>query len=79
MSLQNRFNKPVVPAIPILVNDTRLLTVKAAARYLSMSMDVVRELIRKREIPYVPNGRRYLLDPIDLDRYIEKIKIGVAA
>ena len=79
MSIQSRFKKSAAPVTPILVNETRLLTVKAAAKYLSMSMDVVRDLIRKREIPYVPNGRRYLLDPIDLDRYIERIKIGVAA
>jgi hypothetical protein len=29
-------------------------------------------------MPYIHNGRRCLLDCVDQDRYIEKIKIGVA-
>jgi excisionase family DNA binding protein len=49
---------------------------KDAAAYLSISIDVVREMIQKRKIPYVLNGRRYPLDR--LDRYIEKIKIEAA-
>jgi hypothetical protein len=34
--------------------------------------------IQKRLIPYILNGRRYLLDRLDLDLYIEKVKIGAA-
>jgi excisionase family DNA binding protein len=56
-----------------------LLSPKSAAEYLSMSVDVVREMIQRREIPYIQNGRRYLLDRKDLDGDIETIKIGVAA
>jgi excisionase family DNA binding protein len=47
--------------------------------YLSMSTDVVRDMIQHRRIPYVQNGRRYLIDRLDLDRYIEKAKVGAAA
>lgn len=80
MSIQKRFKKPVaISPVVLPENARRLLTVKAAAQYLSMSVDVIRDLIRKREVPYIPNGRRYLLDPADLDRHIEKIKVGIAA
>jgi excisionase family DNA binding protein len=44
-----------------------------------MSIDVVRDMIQQRRIPYVQNGRWYLIDRLDLDRYIEKAKVGVAA
>ena len=77
MSIQKRFKKPVAPAVAI--SGPRLLNPKAAATYLSMSIDVVRDLIKNRQLPYIQNSRRYLLDRVDLDRYIEKIKIEVAA
>jgi excisionase family DNA binding protein len=57
----------------------RLLTPKSATAYLSMSIDVARHMIQHRRIPYVQNGRRYLIDRLDLDRYIEKAKVGVPA
>jgi excisionase family DNA binding protein len=66
------------PAAVLQIVGPRLVSPKDAAAYLSMSIDVVREMIQKREIPYILNGRRYLLDRLDLDRYIEKIKIGAA-
>jgi len=40
---------------------------KSAAAYLSMFIDVVRDMIQ------------HLIDRLDLDRYIEKAKVGVAA
>ena len=62
-----------------LITGLRLLTPKSAAAYLSMSIDVVRDMIQHRRIPYVQNGRRYLIDRLDLDRYIERVKVGIAA
>jgi excisionase family DNA binding protein len=76
LSIQ-KFKKPIAPAVAI--SGPRLLNPKAAATYLSMSIDVVRDLIKNKQLPYIQNGRRFLLDRINLDRYIEKIKIGVAA
>jgi excisionase family DNA binding protein len=78
MALQKRFKKQPT-AIPSVISGPRLISAKAAAEYLSMSIDVVRDLIQTRQIPYIPNGRRYLLDRADLDRYVEKMKVGVAA
>jgi hypothetical protein len=40
---------------------------KSAAAYLSMSIDVVRDMIQ------------HLIDRLDLDRHIEKAKVRVAA
>jgi hypothetical protein len=36
-------------------------------------------MVRNRELAYVQIGRKHLIDRLGLDRYIEKIKIGVAA
>jgi hypothetical protein len=33
-------------------------------------------MVRERKIPYVPNGRRYTIDRLDLDNWIEKSKEG---
>jgi len=76
VSIQKRFMRAPSPAVQIV--GPRLVSPKDAAAYLSMSIDVVRAMIQKRQIPYILNGRRYLLDRLDLDRYIEKIKIGTA-
>jgi excisionase family DNA binding protein len=66
-------------SLPLSVEQAAAQLKLAAATYLSTSIDVVRDLIRNRQLPYIQNGRRYLLDRVDLDRYIEKIKVGVAA
>src|SRR2546430_6213339 len=81
MPIQKRFKKPPVISTSALtpIVGPRLLTPKSAAAYLSMSIDVVRDMIQHRRIPYVQNGRRYLIDRLDLDRYIEKAKVGDAA
>jgi len=81
MPIQKRFKKPPVISTSALapIIGPRLLTPQAAAAYLSMSTDVVRDMIQHRRIPYVQNGRRYLIDRLDLDRYIEKAKVGAAA
>jgi excisionase family DNA binding protein len=36
-------------------------------------------MVRTRQIPHVRIGRGYLIDRLDLDHYIVKKKIGVAA
>src|SRR5437762_7504531 len=64
MPIQKRFKKPPVISTSALtpIVGPRLLTPKSAAAYLSMSIDVVRDMIQHRRIPYVQNGRRYLID-----------------
>jgi excisionase family DNA binding protein len=74
MPLQKRFKKPEPIAI-----ERRLLSPKQAATYLNISITIVRRMILNRTIPYLRNGRRYLVDRIDLDRWIERRKISATA
>ena len=77
MPIQKRFKKPVVPVVAI--NGPRLLSLKDAAVYLGAHLWAVRQMVRNRELPYVQIGRKYLIDRLDLDRFVERNKIGVAA
>jgi excisionase family DNA binding protein len=80
MPIQQRFQKAKAgPSAVTPINSPRLLSPKAAAVYLSMSVDVVRKLMKNGTIRHVRNGRRYLIDRVDLDRHIEKVKLGVVA
>lgn len=81
MSLQKRFKKPASPVLPAISSGPRLLPLKAAAEYLGVRPWTVRQMCRNRQIPYVAVGksRAFLIDRTDLDRYIERNKIGVAA
>jgi len=67
--------KPVVPPQPISAGP-RLLSIKDAAAYLGARVWAVRQMVRKRELPYVPVGPGFKIDKIDLDRWIERAKIG---
>jgi excisionase family DNA binding protein len=79
MSLQRRFKKPpAAPVVPV-INGPRLLSLKQSADYLGAHLWAIRQMIRNREIPYVQIGRKFLIDRFDLDRYIEKNKVGIAA
>ena len=70
MSIQKRFKKPVEPPQPIFAGP-RLVSIKDAAAYLGARVWAVRQMLRKRELPYVPVGRGFKIDKIDLDRWIE--------
>ncbi len=54
----------------------RLLSIKEAAQYLSLSVYTVRELIWSGVLPYIKRegGRKYLLDIRDLDDFIDSQK-----
>jgi excisionase family DNA binding protein len=78
MSLQKRFKKPAAP-IRIADSGPRLLNLKDSATYLGSRLWAVRQLVRERKLPHIIISRGYLIDRADLDRYIEKNKIGVAA
>jgi excisionase family DNA binding protein len=79
MSLQRRFKKKDGPE-PERV-EARLMSPKQAAKYMCQSVDLIYEKIKRREIPHIVKGngkrRLYLLDRRDLDKEIEKSKVGV--
>ena len=45
-----------------------MLSIEKATEYICVSVDVMRDMVRVRKIPYVPSGRRYTIDRLDLDR-----------
>ena len=82
MSLQRRFKKPPVPTNIVPFVGPRMLSPEKAAEYIGVSVDIVYEMLRDRKIAYVPkgkNGQQYTIDRCDLDIWIEKNKVGVAA
>jgi excisionase family DNA binding protein len=55
----------------------RLLDISDSARYLAVSDKVIRQLIAAGELPYIQRirGRSpYLIDRIELDKWIERSK-----
>jgi excisionase family DNA binding protein len=58
--------------------EPRLLSVKAAAAYLSTSAWTLRQLGWHKKIPMVRLGRSVAFDKKDLDAYIERVKLGAA-
>jgi excisionase family DNA binding protein len=55
--------------------EPRLLSQHDAATYLAISYWTLRDLIFRREIPFVKIGRRILVDRMDLDAYLDRSKI----
>jgi excisionase family DNA binding protein len=80
LPLQKRFKKPLasVPEVNA-ASGPRLLNLQDAAKYLSAHVWALRQMVRKRQVPHVRIGRGYLIDRLDLDRLIEKNKVGVVA
>ena len=61
--------------LPDCAGEPRLLSQQDAASYLGISYWTVRDLVFRRELPFVKIGRRILVDRIDLDAYLERSKI----
>ena len=61
------------------VSEPRLLSQQEAARYLGISYWTVRDLVFRREIPFIKIGRRVLVDRLDLDAYLDRSKIHPGA
>jgi excisionase family DNA binding protein len=59
------------PAIP-----RPLLEVERVAHVLSLSPDHVRALLRKKKLAAVRFGKRWRVDPVDLQAYIDKHRVG---
>jgi len=59
-----------------------MMSPKAAAAYINVSIDVMYEMIHERKFPYIQKGigKRavYSIDRCDLDIWIEKNKTGVS-
>jgi excisionase family DNA binding protein len=58
------------------VNPTepRLLSQQDAASYLGISYWTIRDLVFRRELPFVKIGRRILVDRMDLEAYLNRSK-----
>ena len=54
-----------------------LLHLKNSAAYLDVRLWTVRQLIPDGVL--VPIGNKFFIDRLDLDKFIEKTKVGVAA
>jgi excisionase family DNA binding protein len=78
MPIQKRFKKPTSVA-STTISGPRLLSLRDSANYLGAHVWAIRQMVRKREIPYIQIGRKYLIDRMDLDRFVERNKVGVAA
>ncbi len=52
----------------------RLLTIPQTAVYLSCAVWAVRSLLWARQVPYLKIGRRFLIDPKDLEKFIAASK-----
>jgi excisionase family DNA binding protein len=52
----------------------RGVTVQEAAAYLSTTVPAIRRLIYLRELPYTKLGKRFIIDRVDLDKFIETKK-----
>lgn len=55
--------------------ECRLLTIPAAANYLSSTTWAIRSLIWNGELAYVRLGRRHLVDRADLDALVDREKL----
>ncbi len=56
---------------------SQLLSVVQAAARIGVSRFTLRVWLRQRRIPYVRLGRRVLIDPRDLERFIQAGRVDV--
>jgi excisionase family DNA binding protein len=52
----------------------RLLSVKDAAVYLSTTVPFIRTLIYRQELPFLKAGKKYVIDLVDLDKWVDSHK-----
>jgi len=72
--LLEKLSRSLSSAIPSQPEVPRLLTLKAAAAYLSCSLWAIRSLVWDKSIPAIRVGRRVVIDRADLDAFIEARK-----
>ena len=52
----------------------RLLDLRSASKYLSLSYWTLRQMLHRGDLPFVRAGRRILVDRQDLNEWIENSK-----
>jgi excisionase family DNA binding protein len=52
----------------------KLLTINEAASALGTTSRAIRTLIWDGQLPYVPIGKRHLIDPADLEKLVSRLK-----
>jgi excisionase family DNA binding protein len=57
------------------MGDGGLLSLPEAARRLGLSHHTMRAWVRQRRVPFVRLGRRVLLDPRDVQRFIDANRV----
>jgi excisionase family DNA binding protein len=78
MSIQKRYKKPAT-TISTPISGPRLLTLRNAAAYLDVRVWTVRQLVRMGQLPHVQILNKFYVDRIDLDKFVERNKVGLAA
>jgi len=68
-----------ITAEPITFPDQRLLRIPQVALYLGCSVWAVRDLLHRGELTKIPLGRKHLIDRLEIDAYIERVKAKAAA
>lgn len=58
--------------------EPRWLDVKQAGVYMCKSPGAVRKKLSRGQLPYVQDGRRILIDRLDIDRMLEQRKTEAA-
>jgi excisionase family DNA binding protein len=65
---------PTISVAPAVNPEPLLLDVRGAARVLSTTVWAIRSLLWNGEVPFVKIGRKHLIDPADLRKFIERSK-----
>lgn len=64
-----------VSAAPQDLLSRRALSIQLSATYLTVTPCFIRHLIAAGEIPFVLAGKRFILDRLDLDHWLESQKV----
>lgn len=68
----------LAPAAPQQVFDQRGMNVRASAKYLGVSVWQIRKFIREDDLRSFRIGNRDMIDRLDLDALIERLKSAAA-
>jgi excisionase family DNA binding protein len=53
--------------------ESNLLTVKEAAKYLKLSSSMIYKLIKKKKIPFTKIESKYLFSKVKLDEWVDSL------
>ena len=56
----------------------RAYSIEDAAKYIGATVWFLRTCVWNRRIPFLKHGHRYAFDRVDLDRFLEANKVGMA-